>query len=776
MSEIRLRHCNRVALALGITFSLAGVLRAQPKPAPVNPAAPRLAVPGPVGVQRGTSVELTLTGSNLANPVRLWTAIPGARVNIPTDQNNGKDASRLRVRLGVPPDTVPGAYAVRLATAQGLSNLRLFCVDDLPQFTEADNNHRPAAAQPLSAPCVLAGRTDVELSDFFRVHVRAGERLSFDVLGHRLGSPVDPQITLYDAHGQRELPAGHANDTPGLQTDCRLTYTFKEAGDYLVEIRDALYRGGPDFWYRLRIGDFPCAAAAVPMAVKRGTKAMVHFVGPQVAGVAPAEVVVPPDAPEEALWLAPRGPNGLHGWPVPLAISDADEVVEKEPNDEPAKANRIPVPGAVTGVLQAKGDVDCYALALKKGRRYTVEAHTHELSSPAEVYLVVRNAAGAEVAKSNPAVAPRIDFAAAADGDYTLVADHLLYAGGPSEAYRITVRPEQPDFELALASDRLDVPQGASALTHVTAVRRGYGGPIDVRVVGSPDVGGRATVTTTQPASTPLLVWCKPDAPPGPAVVAVEGVAVIDGRVVARRASVRAPLREALAGLTYPPPDLLHELGVAVTTRPPFTLAARFDFPEAYRGGPAPLAVTAQRSPGFTEEIALAASDLPPNVAAALKNIPKNQSEVKVQLNPAAAAALGSHPFFLTGRAKYQNQDFSIVAQPPALVLALPFELRVEMTPPVIAPGAKAKAKLTARRKGGYQGPIAVELRNLPAKVAAAKVTIPAGKLEAELEVTAAADAPPADKADVHAAGVATAAGNQQGASPPFSLRVAKKN
>ena len=43
--------------------------------------------------------------------------------------------------------------------------------------------------------------------------VKANQRLSFEVLGRRLGSVFDPQITLYDATG-KELPAGHSNDTP----------------------------------------------------------------------------------------------------------------------------------------------------------------------------------------------------------------------------------------------------------------------------------------------------------------------------------------------------------------------------------------------------------------------------------------------------------------------------------------------------------------------------------------------------------------------------------
>src|SRR5262249_22494877 len=149
------------------------------------------------------------------------------------------------------------------------------------------------------------------------------------------------------------------------------------------------------------------------------------------------------------------------------------------------------------------------------------------------------------------------------------------------------------------------------------------------------------------------------------------------------------------------------------------------------------------------------------NVASALKNIAKGQNEVKVQLNLAANAVLGQFPISVTGKAKYQNKDFSVTAAPVALVLALPFDLRIEPTPIKIAPGSKAKVRIAATRKAGYQGPIAVELRNLPANVTAAKATIPMGQDAAEIELTAAADAAAGDKADINALGTATAAANQ---------------
>jgi hypothetical protein len=103
----------------------------------------------------------------------------------------------------------------------------------------------------------------------------------------------------------------------------------------------------------------------------------------------------------------------------------------------------------------------------------------------------------------------------------------------------------------------------------------------------------------------------------------------------------------------------------------------------------------------------------------------------------------------------------------------LPFDLKVEPMPLKLTPGGKAKLKVTATRKGGYQGPIDLEVRNLPANVTAPKTSIAMDQTAVEIEVAAAAAAVVADKADVNVLGTATAAGNQQNASPNFTVSVA---
>ncbi len=762
------------ALIVGTTLTLNSPTAAQKKAPPaVNAQAPKLATSAPLGMQRGTAADLTLTGANLAQPVGLTTSIPGAKVTIPTDGGNGTDAARLRVRLEVPKDAPLGYHALRLATAKGMSNVRLVCVDELPQVLSNEKNRAVTAPQAVPVPCVVIGKIANEAADYYKFVVQAGQRVSFDVLAHRLGSALDPQITLLDARRQRELPGGHNNDAPGLQTDARLSYQFAEAGEYIVEIRDTIYRGGDEYAYRLRIGDFPCATSPLPMAAKRGSKATVFFSGPCVDGVWPEAVEVPADASANVIWVAPRGSSGLHGWPVALAVSDHEELLETEPNNDRVQANRIPIPGGITAGFQSKGDIDYFTFTAKKGQRLVVESHSQELYSPCEVFMTVKDVKDAEVAKSNPTTPPRLTFSPAADGDYTLIVEHLFNWHGPSETYRITVTPQEPDFELTLASDRIDVPQAGTAVLALTAVRRDYNGPIDVSLQGIPGVTGHATLAAGQVAGS-LLVSASFAAPVGPALGFARGAAVINGKTVTRAASVRPTLTQDLASLTYPPLQFNEQVAVAVTEKAPFVLTVHAKQTECYPGGAFPILVSAARVPGFTEEIALAAVDVPPTVTPALKAVPKGKNDIDVQLNATAKAALGNFPVFLSGKGKFRNTDYTVVA-PLTLTVAPPLEIKVESAPLKLKPGEKAKLKVTALRKGGNPGPITVELKNLPAQVTANKITVAEKQDQGEIEVTAAPTAAVADKADVSAVAIATAAGNQQATSPAFTVSILKK-
>src|SRR5207248_2341355 len=132
----------------------------------------------------------------------------------------------------------------------------------------------------------------------------------------------------------------------------------------------------------------------------------------------------------------------------------------------------------------------------KKGEKLTIAAQAAELLSPADVYLTLHDAKGTELARSNPQEATKIAFSAPADGDYRVTAEHLNYAFGPSEVYRLTVTPTAPGFDVSLpAAEAFTVAAGQTVPVSVQVQRRdGYAGPVAVSVAGPTGLSGSVTV------------------------------------------------------------------------------------------------------------------------------------------------------------------------------------------------------------------------------------------------------------------------------------------
>jgi hypothetical protein len=769
---------SRFAGICVLTVALfAGVAAAQQPPVPSiippNPQSPAINLPQPYGALPGSAVEITLTGGNLQEPVTV-TGLPG-KVTFPTDANNTKDAAKLRVKVEIPPGTPVGMYPLRLVTKQGVSNMRPFCVDDLPIGPTAANNRSLSTAMPLPVPSVANGRIDNETSEYFRISVKPGQRVAIEVLARRLGSSLDPVIFMHDAKTGMEIPSLYSDDSPGCQTDCRLTHTFKEAGEYVIEVRDSTHRGGGDFWYRLRVGDFPSAITPMPLAAKRGSKASIGFAGPDLEGVTPIPLDVPADPGLDAISLVPKGARPNSGWPVSLLLSDLPEMSEQEPNNDPAHANRVPVPCGISGRFQAKSDQDCFVFAAKKGQRVLINAQTQDLLSPADVYMVLKDSKANQVGASNPSAGTGIDYTAPADGDLTLVVEHLNFLFGPNEVYRITITEPGPAFDVTLSTDKLEIPAGGVAVLPIqTLTRRDYAGPVEVSIVGSPELTGSTTITAAAPVAPNLpigmLTITHSGKAPVSGTVRILAKAMVNGKEVKSYADLSTMVRQTMAGLPFPPRELATGLAVA-TTEPPFKLVAKYAFLEAAKGTALNLNVTATRGAGFAEDIALQVVGLPPNVAATPKPIAKAANAVDIPVTPAAAAPVGSFGLVVIGKGKFQNREFAVSIPATLIVAPSPFTLTAAPLPP-LKQGDKAKLKVTAARLGGYAGPIDLELKNLPAGVTATKAPIPAGKNDVEIEVTAAATAAPTEKADVNVTG--TAAG-QTAATPNFKVAVVKK-
>ncbi|QDU21149.1 WD40 repeat domain-containing protein [Urbifossiella limnaea] len=138
----------------------------------------------------------------------------------------------------------------------------------------------------------------------------------------------------------------------------------------------------------------------------------------------------------------------------------------------------------------------------------------------------------------------RLLFEAPAEGVYQVRVSDTRGAGGPTHAFRVTVRPPRPDFALAFNPTAPAVWRNGAVPVSVTATRRdGFDGPIRLKLEGLPP-GFHAPESSIEAGQlgTAFALSASADAVvPAGAMLKLVGTARIDGKDVTREAAGGAP-------------------------------------------------------------------------------------------------------------------------------------------------------------------------------------------------------------------------------------------
>ena len=188
-------------------------------------------------------------------------------------------ADSVTVEITLAANAEPGRRELRVETPRGISNPLAFCVGRLPEFLKQESQptfepqdflegrmrQPPRTETPVTLPAVVNGqiiprepymvhyspeRFTPGSADRFRFAARAGQQLVIAASAREL-IPYLPDavpgwfqatLALYDAKG-REVAY---DDDYRFHPDPVLLFKVPEDGQYVVEIRDAIYRGRPD--------------------------------------------------------------------------------------------------------------------------------------------------------------------------------------------------------------------------------------------------------------------------------------------------------------------------------------------------------------------------------------------------------------------------------------------------------------------------------------------------------------------------------------------------
>lgn len=539
--------------------------KTKPKPKPL-PKPPNLSFVYPAGARQGTTVQVAVSGVNVltATGIRITGGgvtgkvlpikkgeVTKADKKKKTKTSEDRDEQTIRILLTIAPDAKPGVRELRIITPAGISNRHRFRIGQLPEVAETEPNSLKTQAQKLPAlPVVVNGQILSSDVDIFRFKAKAGQTIVCEAqaqgilpfIADAVPGWFQAVLTLYDAKGT-EL--AYVDDFR-FRPDPVLIHKIPADGEYLIEIKDAVYRGRDDFVYRLTLGTPPYLTDVYPLGAKRGSTAKVTLFGANLP------------APSLSIALPANGPvlrpvSVTHGRAVsnvvPFAAGDLPESAETEPNDTTAKPNRIKVPVTVNGRIQRPGDVDIFAITVKAKQKLIVDVRARRLGSPLDSIVAILNSSGRRLVENDDTIDKadqfithhadsRLVYTFGAAGEYFVRIGDVQGMGGQEYAYRLTVAPPRPNFALRVLPDNPHISPGNTAVLTADAVRiDGFGGRIDLVLNNLPKgfvVSGMA-VPAGQ-SEVRFTVTAPPGAPVGLLRPKLTGTAKIGTHTVTREA------------------------------------------------------------------------------------------------------------------------------------------------------------------------------------------------------------------------------------------------
>src|SRR5579872_606515 len=440
-------------------------------------ASPSLGGLTPRGAQRGTEVEVTLSGGQLDDAQEILFYEPG----IDVAKFEVVNPTTVKVLFKIAPECALGSHRLRIRTATGISDLRPFFVGALPEVAEKEPNSDFAAPQPIPMNVTVNGTADNEDVDYFVVEAKKGDRITAEVEGIRLG------ITLFDVYvaimNSARFELASSDDSALVWQDGIASIVAPEDGKYIIQVRESSYAGNGACLYRVHVGNFPRPLAVLPAGGRFTETLPIKFLG-DVLGER-LETITLPSSPTPGFALFARDDRGIAPSQNWFRLTDLANVIEQEPNETHDNATRFTAPIALNGVIGVVGDNDNYRFAAKKGEAYDIRVHARSIRSPLDPVLTISAAAGGAIAANDDSGGPDsfIRFGVPADGDYVInVRDHLGN-GGVAYVYRVELTPIKPALALSTnefvqyVQPTVSVPKGNRFALVLSAARYDFGGP-----------------------------------------------------------------------------------------------------------------------------------------------------------------------------------------------------------------------------------------------------------------------------------------------------------
>lgn len=478
-------------------------------------------------------------------------------------QPNPAIAETATFEVTIDPGAQPGNRELRLQTETGLSNPLLFQIGSMAEVvktkkdeSETDpkkpkRNAELKAVEPSDAkitlPVVVNGQILQGGVDRYHFHAMAGQHLVVAVSARAL-IPYLPdavpgwfqaEVALYNEKGSELI----YSDRYQFHPDPLLLYVIPSTGEYLLEIRDALYRGRDDFVYRMAIGELPFLESLFPLGGETGKQIAVELRGWNLPVQTLSIDLKNYPLGTSQVWT---GANGMISA-MPFAVDALPEINEKEPNHAIVEAQRVKLPVIINGRIDKPGKWDAFRFEGRAGDKIVAEVMARRLGSPLDSVLKLTGSTGKQLAfnddfedKGAGLETHHADSYLActlpSDGAYYIHIGDAQQNGGWAYGYRLRISPPQPDFALRTVPSSLNGRIGSNVALTVYVLRRdGFDGPVKVRLRDAPQgfkLSGSGVPANQEQAQLTLFVPFRDFSEP--ISLHLEGSGTVQGREIVR--------------------------------------------------------------------------------------------------------------------------------------------------------------------------------------------------------------------------------------------------
>lgn len=711
---------------------------------------PRVSGTYPAAAQRGAEQEVTFSGSNLDDAKSVLFDEPGLDVTW-VSADKGKFVAKVKVAA----DARLGEHPFRVVTASGLSDVRLFYVTPFPLVQEMEDPKNPEAVQAVPLGTTVYGRAQNEDQDKFEVELKKGERLSVEVIGVRLltQSVFDPYLSIRGIDGAL---LAEVDDCAFSRQDPVASIIAPADGKYVVMIKDGTNSGAGQCNYLLNIGTFARPLIAYPLGGPAGEELKVQLIG-DASGPIEKTVKLPAQRDDRFAVFTEQGqptpqPNYIH-------VSQLANILEHEPNDtinEPTPANSVP-PFALNGIIEKKGDVDCFKFSVTKGTDYDVTVFARRLRSPLDSIFDIYDLKGNRVGGNDDAGGPDsyLRWKAPADGEYILSIRDQLFRGGPTYAYRVEITQVQPKIAIYLPEMVLNqnqerrafaVPKGNRYASLVRVKRQDVAGEIKLEAADLlPGLSVSAPAIDKSVDTVPMVFEAAADAATGAKAFDLKAQLTEPPKDVTVTSAVEHDVDIAENGNQRPYYTIKEDkLRVAVTDEIPVKIELVPPKAPLLQTGSLAMKVRAERKGDFKGPINIALLYTPPGMGTGgTVPIKENENEGTLTLSANANAPLQKWQICVVGNADFGHGIVWFSTQLVEVEVAAPF-VAGKIARSFVDQGDSTTITVKIEQKLPFDGTAKVQLLGLPPDTTTVEQEITKETTEVKFEVKAGKNAPAA--------------------------------